>query len=225
MESPHITIEPSILYLGTPVVLISTLNEDGSANLTPMSSAWWLGWRCMLGLASISKTPQNLIRTGECVLNLPSVEEAVAVNKLARLTGSDPVPEFKQKLGYTHERNKFEIAGLTPVASQTVGAPRVLECPVQLEAVLSASHEMMEDDPNTRGFICCYEVRITRVHIHPNILLAGHSNRVDPDKWKPLIMIFQKLYGLADSEALPSRLAQIDEANYRELVSNLVDKV
>ena len=26
------TIEPSILYLGTPVVLISTHNEDGSSN-------------------------------------------------------------------------------------------------------------------------------------------------------------------------------------------------
>ena len=37
----HQTIEPAILYFGTPVVLISTLNEDGSPNLAPMSSAWW----------------------------------------------------------------------------------------------------------------------------------------------------------------------------------------
>jgi flavin reductase (DIM6/NTAB) family NADH-FMN oxidoreductase RutF len=39
MTAPHVTIEPSILYLGTPVVLISTLNEDGGANIAPMSSA------------------------------------------------------------------------------------------------------------------------------------------------------------------------------------------
>ena len=41
----HSVIEPGILYFGAPVVLVSTLNEDGSANLAPMSSAFWLGWR------------------------------------------------------------------------------------------------------------------------------------------------------------------------------------
>jgi flavin reductase (DIM6/NTAB) family NADH-FMN oxidoreductase RutF len=56
----HVVCEPAILYLGTPVVLISTLNEDGSPNLAPMSSAFWLGWRCMLGLASSSQTSINL---------------------------------------------------------------------------------------------------------------------------------------------------------------------
>src|SRR5437016_7801839 len=45
----HKTIEPTILYFGTPVALISTLNQDGTPNLAPMSSAWWLGWSCMLG--------------------------------------------------------------------------------------------------------------------------------------------------------------------------------
>ena len=43
----HVTSEPGILYFGTPVVLISTTNEDGSYNLAPMSSAFWLGWRCL----------------------------------------------------------------------------------------------------------------------------------------------------------------------------------
>ena len=32
----HIASEPAILYLGTPVVLIATVNEDGSYNLAPM---------------------------------------------------------------------------------------------------------------------------------------------------------------------------------------------
>jgi flavin reductase (DIM6/NTAB) family NADH-FMN oxidoreductase RutF len=32
--------EPRILYVGTPVMLISTCNEDGSPNLAPMSSAF-----------------------------------------------------------------------------------------------------------------------------------------------------------------------------------------
>ncbi len=84
------TIEPAILYFGTPVVLIGSSNEDGSPNLAPMSSAWWVGWRCMLGLASNSKTTENMLRTGECVLNLPSADLVDAVNRLARTTGSNP---------------------------------------------------------------------------------------------------------------------------------------
>ncbi|MGH6968417.1 MAG: flavin reductase family protein [Stellaceae bacterium] len=88
----HRTCEPATLYFGTPVVLISTVNEDGSYNLAPMSSAWWLGWRCLLGLAASSQMPQNMLRTRECVLNLPSVDQVAAVNRLAKTTGTEAVP-------------------------------------------------------------------------------------------------------------------------------------
>ncbi|MEA2222773.1 MAG: hypothetical protein QOH83_1149 [Solirubrobacteraceae bacterium] len=62
----HTITDPPILYFGTPVVLISTENEDGSPNLAPMSSAWWLGRRCMLGLAvaSIEATLHDVHRIG-----------------------------------------------------------------------------------------------------------------------------------------------------------------
>ena len=103
----HINVEPSILYFGTPVVLISTRNLDGSTNVAPMSSAWWLGWNCMLGLGAKSHTAQNLQREKECVLNLPSVAMVDAVNRLARLTGSDPVPPHKLGMGYRHEKDKL----------------------------------------------------------------------------------------------------------------------
>ncbi|WP_198007949.1 hypothetical protein [Methylovulum miyakonense] len=43
MQHAHILGKPPILYFGTPVILVSTINEDGTANLAPMSSAWWLG--------------------------------------------------------------------------------------------------------------------------------------------------------------------------------------
>ena len=95
----HKSIEPGILYLGTPVVLIGTENDDGSYNLAPMSSAFWLGWRCLLGLGAASKTSENMRRTGECVLNLPSVDCAAAVNLLACTTGTNPVPEGKVRRG------------------------------------------------------------------------------------------------------------------------------
>jgi flavin reductase (DIM6/NTAB) family NADH-FMN oxidoreductase RutF len=209
----HIKSEPAILYFGTPVVLISTVNEDQSYNLAPMSSAFWLGWRCMLGLAAPSKTTQNLIRTGACVLNLPSVSQAGAVNRLARTTGSNPVPEGKQKKGYRYEKEKFDIAGLTPIPSETVAAPRVLECPVQMEAKVEAVHGVAEDEPQQRGRIVSIEVRIQRVYLDDAIIMEGHPDRVDPDKWRPLIMSFQQFYGLGP-QVHPSTLAEIPERLY-----------
>ncbi|HZB90068.1 MAG TPA: flavin reductase family protein [Stellaceae bacterium] len=211
----HVRSEPAILYFGTPVVLISTVNEDGSYNLAPMSSAFWLGWRCMLGLAASSKTPQNLKRTGECVLNLPSVDNVAAVDRLARTTGSNPVPEGKLRRGYRFERDKFDISELTPVPSETVAAPRVLQCPVQLEAKLVAVHGMAADDPAQRGQRDAIEVRILRVHLDPTIVMEGDPDRVDPDKWRPLIMSFQHFYGLEPRRRQPSTLAEIPERLYR----------
>src|SRR5918999_3486890 len=96
----YTVIDPAILYFGTPVVLVSSTNPDGSSNLAPMSSAWWLGRSCMLGFGARSHTPANILRTGECVLNLPSVAQAAAVDRLARLTGSNPVPPHKVAMGY-----------------------------------------------------------------------------------------------------------------------------
>src|SRR5215217_2494431 len=136
----HHVSSPSILYFGTPVVLISSTNSDDTFNLAPISSAFWLGYRCMIGIAAHSKTTENILRTRECVLNLPSVNQVEAVDRLALITGSNPVPVGKMLKGYTHEPNKFEKAGLTPMESTIVRAPRVLECPVHLEAAFVAIH-------------------------------------------------------------------------------------
>ena len=210
----HITSDPSILYFGTPVVLISTKNDDGSFNLAPMSSAFWLGWRCIIGLSATSKTTENLVRTRQCVLNLPSVNEVTAVDRLALTTGSNPVPASKQKRGYRYEPDKFEIAGVTPVVSDLVAVPRVQECPVQMEAEVVAVNPVAQEDPLQRGRIVTIELRIVRVHLEESILMEGEPNRVDPDKWRPLIMSFQQFYGLG-RQVYPSTLAQIPEHLYK----------
>jgi flavin reductase (DIM6/NTAB) family NADH-FMN oxidoreductase RutF len=210
-----VQIDPAILYFGTPVVLIGSTNDDGSHNLAPMSSAWWVGWRCMLGLAGNSKTTENLIRSGECVLNLPSADLVAAVDRLARTTGSNPVPTGKLHRGYRHEKDKFDISGLTASASETVGAPRVAECPVQMEAKVAYLNEMAQDDAVWRGNLIAIEVRITRVHAHADIMMSGTSNRIDPDKWRPLIMSFQEFYGLTPQCLQRSELGQIQEGMYR----------
>ncbi|MEV4255374.1 flavin reductase family protein [Spirillospora sp. NPDC049652] len=207
----HIGIEPGILYFGTPVVLLGTADRDGHPNLAPMSSAFWLGWRCVLGMGTSSQTARNLLATGECTINLPSTDQVGAVDRLALTTGSDPVSPGKAERGYRHVRDKFGVSGLTPAPSETVRPPRVAECPVTMEAVLENSREIAAD---LGGWGTVFEVRVQRVRVHPSIVMDGHPDRIDPDRWRPLIMSFQKFYGLGE-QVHPSRLAGIPEHLYR----------
>ncbi|MFB5676622.1 flavin reductase family protein [Paenibacillus terreus] len=199
----HKVINPNILYFGTPVVLISTQNEDGSSNLAPMSSAWWLNQSCMLGMSSKSQTVQNMLRERECVLNLPSEDLVSAVDRLALFTGKDPVPESKAQRGYRYEPDKFGIAKLTKQPADIVKAMRVRECPVQLEASVEQVHSF--ELPSS---LMAIEVKILKVHVAEELLMDGEQHYIDPEKWKPLIMNFCEYFGLG-GKLHPSRLATI----------------
>src|SRR5579864_6725826 len=227
----HKTIEPSILYFGTPVALISTINPDGSPNIAPMSSCWWLGWSAMLGLGSMGQTSENLIRTRECVINLPSQDQVTNVDRLALTTGRDPVPEKKLTWGYRFEPHKFETAGLTPVPSLAVAPPRIAECPVQMEGIV---HDFRPFGKNVSAN--AFEVHVVKLHVeesllegfsataHPNATAhangnAAHANgsghngsgrpHIDAARWRPLIMSFCRFFGIG-GEVHPSRLAESD---------------
>ncbi len=201
----HRTIEPTILYFGTPVALISTLNPDGSPNLAPMSSAWWLGWSCMLGLGQMSQTSDNLIRTRECVINLPSQDLVTQVDRLALTTGKDPVPERKRQWGYRYEPDKFRTAGFTTMESEVVRPPRVRECPVQMEGVV---HDVRPFGKNVNANV--FEVHIMKLHVDDSLLVDNEPRPyIDPVSWRPLIMSFCRFFGLG-GEVHSSRLAESD---------------
>lgn len=210
----HRTIEPAILYFGTPVVLISTRNEDETVNVAPNSSIWWLGWSAMLGLDGTSKTTENLSRTGECVLNLASDGMAPNVNRLAMLTGSDPVPLHKRFLGYQHCKDKLGQSGLSTQPSETISAPRIDPCLVQLEAKVKHRHAFARGGVDDIGVPCtAFELAITRIHVDDSLLLEGKPHHVDPDKWHPLIMSFRQFY-TTHGRIGPSRLTQGSESLY-----------
>jgi len=184
----HLTIEPSILYVGTPVALLSTTNEDGTINLAPMSSAWALGDVVVLGVGAPGQTAQNLLERPELVINYPSPEQWEAVERIAGLTGRDPVPEHK-RARFRFEREKFAAAGLTPVASELVGPPRVAECPIQFEAT-AAKVEL-----DAGGTFLIIQAEVLRVHADHRIVVPGTSY-VDPGAWSPLIYNFRHYFGL-----------------------------
>lgn len=111
-------------------------------------------------------------------------------------------------------KDKFGAAGLEPQASELVRPPRARQCPVQMESELVVSHGVMDDIEHWKGFIVVLEVKVLRVHALDSVISKDYENRIDPDKWRPLIMSFQRLYGLS-GQRNPSVLAEIDEEKYR----------
>ncbi|UBU08730.1 flavin reductase family protein [Nonomuraea gerenzanensis] len=184
----HVTIEPSILYFGTPVVLLTTENPDGTFNLAPMSSAWALDRVIVLGLGEEGQSARNLAERPELVINLPAPHQWEAVERLAPLTGRFPVPDTKHA-GCRFEPDKFGAAGLRPEPSDGVRPPRVAECPLQFEA----RAQRVRRDASASFVIV--EALVTAVHADPRLVVPG-TQHVDPAAWSPLIYNFRHYFGL-----------------------------
>jgi flavin reductase (DIM6/NTAB) family NADH-FMN oxidoreductase RutF len=195
VSSDFVTIEPKILYFGTPVALVSSVNQDGSSNLAPISSFWALGWTITLGLLTETQTLKNFKRCPDCVINLPSPDMWERVERLAPLTGQNPVPT-KKASQFRFEPDKFRAAEFSTLASDTVAAPRVLECPAQLEACVRKIHEL-QGDARLQGLGggAAVEVEVRRVHVRKDFVTNGHY--IAPDKWQPLIYNFRHYFGLS----------------------------
>jgi flavin reductase (DIM6/NTAB) family NADH-FMN oxidoreductase RutF len=187
----HQIIKPKILYYGTPVVLLNTLNEDNTTNIAPMSSSWALGNIIVLGVGLSGKTIINLNRHKECVVNVPSPSLWRNVEKLAPLTGTSLIPQFKQANGFRFESDKFFASGLTPLPSVTVQPERIAECPLQIEGSVRNIRI-----PEHHPFFAIVEVEAIHVHAHSNIVINEHH--IDPQKWSPLIYNFRHYFGLGD---------------------------
>jgi flavin reductase (DIM6/NTAB) family NADH-FMN oxidoreductase RutF len=134
------------------------------------------------------QTAHNLRERPDLVVNLPAPELWPLVERLAPLTGRDPVPAGKRGT-FRFEPDKFAAAGLTPQAAELVRAPRVAECPLQLEA--RAARVL----PDVEGTFLIVEAHVLRVHAAPELVLSG-TGHVDPGAWSPLVYNFRHYFGL-----------------------------
>ncbi len=104
-----------------PVVLVTTARA-GRANVMPMS------WHTMMEfvpplvgcvVSNLNYTFGVLRATGECVINVPTVELAKKLVACGNASGQ--------------QTDKFKTFGLTPVAAAIVKAPLIAECYASLE--------------------------------------------------------------------------------------------
>jgi hypothetical protein len=52
-----------------------------------------------------------------------------------------------------------------------------------------------------------------RVHVHEGITVADQPDRIDPEKWRPLIISFRQIFGLG-SALHPSKFGDIPEETF-----------
>lgn len=188
------TIRPKVLYFGTPVALITTIDEHGHPNIGPMSSVWALGYKLVLGLGCDGKTFENLLAQKECVVNIPSPNLHPNIESIARLTGKNPVPEDKRGL-YTYEADKFTAGGFTSNSSQVVKPPAIANCPIQLEAILE-QYSIIDFAPDGSPDVAVVTVKVVNVRVDENLVVG--TDHINPDLWSPLIYNFRHYYGLGD---------------------------
>ncbi|MGW9630205.1 flavin reductase family protein [Agromyces sp. NPDC055520] len=183
----HLTIRPKMLYVGTPVFLVATVNPDGSFNLAPASSYWALGQMLVLGLETDGQSAQNLLERPELTVSFPDPELWPAVERLASVTGRHPVPSAKAA-SYRHASDKLEVSGLSFEPSELVAPPRVRECKLQFEAA------MRRATPGLGDYLMV-EAEVVRVHAAREIVVPG-TDHVDPRAWQPTIYSFRHYFGI-----------------------------
>ena len=153
-----------------PIAWVSTLNEDGSANLAPFSFfmgvgadppmiALSIGTRERDGVEVPKDSWRNIARTGELVVSLATEELAAAMN-----ASSAEVP---------YGVDEFGLAGVTKAPSERVAPPRVAESPVAMECKLERILELGRG-PSPASLIIA---EILLWHVRDEVVVNG---RIDP---------------------------------------------
>jgi flavin reductase (DIM6/NTAB) family NADH-FMN oxidoreductase RutF len=123
-----VPLERAAFLAPAPVILLSTVGEDGAANVMTVA---WAGVACQTPpIVSVAVRPERFsyeqIRAiGEFVLNIPPASLLRAVDFCGVVSGRNV--------------DKFAETHLTPLPALKVRAPLIRECPVNLECVVRNS--------------------------------------------------------------------------------------
>lgn len=114
------------LVVPRPIGWIGSVSADGTPNVAPYSffnavsgDPPMVTFSCGYREPSQKDTASNVGATGEFTVNIVNADTVEAMNASAATVAADV--------------SEFELAGLTPVAGESVAAPRVAEAVAQLE--------------------------------------------------------------------------------------------
>jgi flavin reductase (DIM6/NTAB) family NADH-FMN oxidoreductase RutF len=173
--------------------LVSTTNANRSPLLSEVVPVVIYGLRLTVNLPRQSTTANNLMRTGECVINLPGPEAVAAIERLAQTVASIN-KNFDRTFSRAAACGRLTPAHMTLVPSEAISALRALECPMQLEA-------RYERGMNKKAHECTvpldksltFELNVLRVHVDPSVVLGD----VHPNMWTPLMTCLREAYRIS----------------------------
>ena len=151
--------------LPRPVVLISSLSENGTPNLAPFSFFTGLTSNPpTVGFASVMKgkegnkqdTLVNIETSGEFVINV--VTEDIAHKMIKTATDFSP------------DTDEFQMAGFTAVESEIVKPPRAKESPINFECTVYQIFYIGDGSEGSGAFVIG---KIVRYHIDDSIYSDG----------------------------------------------------
>ena len=157
-----------------PIAFVSTVSLDGIRNLAPFSFFTGVSANppvvlfCPVRRATdgqVKDTLHNVQATGEFVVNIVSEDFAAPMN----LCSADFPPEV----------DEFEMSGLTPLASDLVRPPRVLESRVQMECKVL---QIVEVGAGPLGASVVLG-QVLRFHVADELY---EDFRIDPDKLRAI---------------------------------------
>ena len=126
----------------TPGGLVTTVDRDGNPNIITLGEIYNLSIRkpviVGLGIAPQRYSYWLLCECREFVVNLPTSALLDKVLACGNVSGRDV-------------RDKFALAGLTPMPAQRVKPPLIAECPVNLECKLLDDPEPIGDHDLFKG--------------------------------------------------------------------------
>jgi flavin reductase (DIM6/NTAB) family NADH-FMN oxidoreductase RutF len=146
-----------------PIAWVSTLNENGTANLAPFSFFTGVTSAPLTCLICVARTKagekkdtwRNIERTSEYVIHV--VSDALG----------QPMNATSRALPYGVD--EFEVAGVTKAPSEMVAPPRVLESPVAMECRLDRIVEVGAPGEGTAIIIG----QVLLWHVHDDVLENG----------------------------------------------------
>lgn len=156
-----------------PIAFVSSVDAKGVRNLAPFSyfTACSTNPPVVCFCSAVRRGPepqkdtlQNIIATGEFVVNIVSEEIAEQMNA----SSAEAPPQV----------DEFELSGLTPVASDLVKPPRVAESKVQMECRLRQILTI-SDKPGGGNLVLG---DVLRFHVQKSVLADDY--KIDPDKLK-----------------------------------------
>lgn len=173
-----------------PIAFASTIDENGNPNLAPYSFFNAFSSNPPILVFSSNRrlrdnttkdTLHNIKETGEVVINV------VNYNIVRQMTVAS--------IEYPADVSEFEQAGLTPIPSEVVAAPRVKESPVQMECKVQEIIQLGDQGGAGHLIIC----EIVRMHIAEDVVDDG---RINPHKLDLMGRMGRAYYVRASGEAI-----------------------